>query len=145
MAAKQSLRDAMQEARSAVWSFHSNDERRCSAPAKALPGSVSTHWPGLLCCAPCKCATPSYTSVMTVMFAMPIVAVTIIVSVWAMILSFVTINIEQQVPTHIKVIAIMAVPVPTMKIIMSPQPVRITVTVPDNVVPIVTPVLTSVC
>ncbi len=87
----------------------------------------------------------SYTSVMTVMFAVPIVAVTIIVSVWAMILSFVTINIEQPVPTHIKVIAIMAVPVPTMKIIMSPQPVRITVTVPDNVVPIVTPVLTSVC
>ena len=37
MAAKRSLRDAMQEARSEVWSFHSSDEQRCSAPAKALP------------------------------------------------------------------------------------------------------------
>ena len=37
MAAKRSLRDAMQEARSVVWSFHSSDERRCSAPAKTLP------------------------------------------------------------------------------------------------------------
>ena len=37
MAAKRSLRDAMQEGRSAVWSFHSSDERRRSAPAKALP------------------------------------------------------------------------------------------------------------
>ncbi len=47
MAAKRSLRDAMQEARSVVWSFHSSDERHRSAPVKALPGWVSTHWPGL--------------------------------------------------------------------------------------------------
>ncbi len=57
MAAKRSLRNAMQEVRSVVWSFHSSDERHRSAPAKALPGWVSTHWPGILCCAPCKCAT----------------------------------------------------------------------------------------
>lgn len=37
MAAKRSLRDEMQEARSEVWSFHSSDEQRSSAPAKALP------------------------------------------------------------------------------------------------------------
>ncbi len=82
---------------------------------------------------------------MTVMFAMPIVAATIIVVVWVVILSFVTINIKQPAPTHIKVIVMMAAPVPTMKIIISAQPVRITVTVPDIVVPVVTPVLTSVC
>lgn len=86
-----------------------------------------------------------YTSVMPVMSAMPIVVATIIVAVWAVNLSFVTINIEQPAPTHMKVTAIMAVPVPTMKIRVSAQPGRKTVSVPDIIVPVVTPVLTSVC
>ena len=37
MAAKRPLREEMQGARSAVWSFHSSDERRRRSPAKALP------------------------------------------------------------------------------------------------------------
>ncbi len=82
---------------------------------------------------------------MTVMFVMTIVAATIIVAVWAVMPSFVTIDIEQPIPTRMKVMAIMATPVPTMKIVISPQPVRITVTVPDDVVAVVTPVVTSVC
>ena len=43
--AKRVLRDALREARSVVWSFHLNDERQSSAPAKALPDWVSRHWP----------------------------------------------------------------------------------------------------
>ncbi len=57
MAAKLSLRNAVREARSAVWSFHSSDERHSNAPAKTLPEWVSTHWSGILCCTPCECAT----------------------------------------------------------------------------------------
>jgi C-terminal processing protease CtpA/Prc len=44
MVAKRSLRDALREARSVVWSFHSSDERQSRAPAKALPIRVSRHW-----------------------------------------------------------------------------------------------------
>ncbi len=31
-----------------MWLFHLSDEQRRRPLAKALPGRVSTHWPGLL-------------------------------------------------------------------------------------------------
>ena len=62
----------------------------------------------------------SHNSVMTVVLAIPMPAATIVVTVWAVILSFVTINIEQPVPTQIKVMAIMAAQIPATKIDISP-------------------------
>jgi hypothetical protein len=48
--------------------------------------------------------------------AIPVVSAAIIVTVWAMITPFVTIDFEQPIPTQIKVIAVMTAPVPAMKI-----------------------------
>ena len=62
----------------------------------------------------------SHNSVMTVVLAIPMPAATIVVTVWAVILSFVTINFEQPVPTQIKVMAIMAAQIPATKIDISP-------------------------
>ncbi len=82
---------------------------------------------------------------MAALLAMPMAAATIVVAVWAVILSFVTINIEQPVPTQIKVIVIMAAQIPATKIVIPPQPVGIALATPHNVVPVVARVATSVC
>jgi len=74
-----------------------------------------------------------------------ITAVTVVVAVRAVIPSFVTIEIEQSLPAQMKVITVLAMPVPAMKIILTPQPIRITVTVPDDVVPFIGSVLTTMC
>lgn len=62
--------------------------------------------------------------------------------------SLVTIDIVQIVPAQIEIIAKMAVPVPAVKPGVVPQPVRIMMTVPDVMVPLVcdvTAVMTSMC
>ena len=66
------------------------------------------------------------------------VAMMILVSIRPMILSFIMINIEKPGPAQIRIVAVVAPPIPAMKIIMSTQPAGIMVAVPDNVVPIVT-------
>jgi hypothetical protein len=82
---------------------------------------------------------------MAVLSAMSIMTAMIMVAVGAMILSFVTIDIEQAIPTHIEVMAIMAAQVPTMKFIMTTQPVRITVSVSYDIVSVVSSVVTPMC
>ena len=84
---------------------------------------------------------------MTMVFAM-VVAMMVLVSIMAMILSLVLINIEKPRPAQIKIVAVVTPPIPAMKIIMSTQPPGIMVTVPDNVVPIVSAMssmVTSMC
>lgn len=87
--------------------------------------------------------------VMTMMSAMPMTtAMFIIVAIWSMILSLVTINIIKPIPTQIKVATVVAPRIPAMEIIISTQPPGVMVAVSDKVVPVVTdvmPVVTSVC
>ncbi len=75
-------------------------------------------------------------------------AMMILVSIRPMILSLVMINIEKPGPAQIRIVTVMASPIPTIKIIMSTQPPGIMVAVPDNVVPVVTAIssiMTSMC
>jgi len=84
---------------------------------------------------------------MTIVSAMA-VAMMILVSIRPMILSLVMINIEKAVPAQIRIVAVVAPPIPAMKIIMSAQPPGIMVAVPDSVVPVVTAinsVMASMC
>ena len=77
--------------------------------------------------------------------AMPIAVVIIIVSVGSLIPSLVAIYIEQAIPTQIEIMTIAAATIPTMKIVIATQPIRIIMTVPDNVVPVVSSAVTSMC
>ena len=62
------------------------------------------------------------------------------VSIRPMILSLVMINIEKPGPAQIRIVTVVALPIPAMKIIMSTQPPGIMVAMPDNVVPVVSAV-----
>ncbi len=64
------------------------------------------------------------------------VAMMALVSIRPMILSLVMINIEKPGPAQIRIMAVVALPIPAMKIIMSTQPPGIMVAMPDNVVPV---------
>jgi len=80
---------------------------------------------------------------MTMVFAMMVM-----VSIRPMILSFVMINIKKPEPAQIRVVAVVAAPIPAMKIIMSPQPPGIMMAVPDIVDPAVAAIdssMTPVC
>lgn len=76
---------------------------------------------------------------------MPIAVEMIRESIGPVIPSLVSIDIEQAIPAQIEIMTVMTASVPAMKIAIAMQPVWIMMTVPDNVVPVVCPVVTTVC
>ena len=58
---------------------------------------------------------------------------------------FVSIDVEQAIPTQMEIITVTTATVPTVKIGIATQPVRIMMVVPDDGVPVVGSAMTSMC
>ena len=84
-------------------------------------------------------------SVLATISAMPIAVMTVIVSMGSVVPSLVLIDIEQAIPTHMNIITVSTTTVPTMKIGVATQPIRIMMAVSDDVVLVVSFAMTSMC